>query len=344
MSLGLLRDIVSARQELEGPASEEWFDRLERQESELETQLKEAQTVDWLLGLDAAASLSRFWFYRGRIDRGRRWLGELLEAGQDTPSVERARALHAAGGLAFRQADNEVAKAYERAALEMARFLERPEIEGDALVGLARTGLRDHDPAIVLEYGAAARSIAGRIADDALDLQALHCIAEAFRMDGRLAEARACYTESLERNRAKGAATMVAVELNNLSFLDKAAGRLDLAQERLGGAIAISMRTNNSYLLAHHLVALAAVLTAAGRAHEAVRLLGSADDLFERTGLTLDPADEPERDHAIATCSRQLGPTAFDTEYAAGKDLDPGEYASGLDLSGHQLPEGVEHG
>jgi tetratricopeptide (TPR) repeat protein len=326
VALALLAEIVAARGELLGPAPEAWYDRLEREESLLNESLREAEQSDSRLGLEAAALLSQFWFHRGRVDLGRRWLSELLAAAPAQPSAERARALRAAGGLAFRQADNEVAKTYERAALEMARTLERRDIEAEALVGLARTGLRDGDPGVVLEYARQARDLAAQLGDETVDLQGLHCAAEATRMSGRLDEARTLYMESLERNRARGASVMVAVELNNLAFLEKAAGHLEIAERNLVEAISISLSTKNAYLLAHHLVALAAVCAAAGRGLEAAQLLGKAESLFDEAGLSLDPADEPERDAATITACRLLGDDEFNASHAAGKDLDPAIY------------------
>ena len=57
-----------------------------------------------------------------------------------------------------------------------------------------------------------------------------------------------------------------------------------------------------------------------------MRLLGRAEELFKETGLTLDPAEEPERDAAIALCKAHLDSRAFDAEYAAGRDLDPNQF------------------
>jgi tetratricopeptide (TPR) repeat protein len=114
---------------------------------------------------------------------------------------------------------------------------------------------------------------------------------------------------------------VVAVELTNLGYVEKAGGRLEAAEASLREAIPISLEIRNSYVLAHNLVALASIVAAAGRPEKAARLLGKADAIFAETRLVLDPADKPEYDEAIATARAALG-DGFETAYASGANLD----------------------
>lgn len=168
-----------------------------------------------------------------------------------------------------------------------------------------------------------ARRIALDLTDEDRELSAVHCLAEGARMAGDLDEARAHYAERLERNRARGAQLLVAVELSNLGYVEKASGRLEAAEANVREAIPISIALGNSYSVAHNLVALAAVVAAAGRAEEVAGLLGKADAIFAETGLVLDPADKPEYDGAVAAARAALGDDAYDAAYASGVNLDP---------------------
>ena len=118
-------------------------------------------------------------------------------------------------------------------------------------------------------------------------------------------------------------ARRIAVELSNFGYVEKASGRLDVAEARVLEAIRISLSIRNTYVLAHNLVALAAILAAGGRAEEAARLLGKADAIFAETGLVLDPADKPEYDAAVAAAQAALGDEAYNRAYAGGVELDP---------------------
>jgi tetratricopeptide (TPR) repeat protein len=181
-----------------------------------------------------------------------------------------------------------------------------------ALLALARAGLRDGDPGAVRLHASEARRIALELGDEDRELGAIHHLAEGARMAGDLDEARTLYAESLERNRARGAQLIVAVELSNFGYVEKASGRLDVAEAREREAIPISLSIGNSYILAHSLVALAAIVAA-----------GKADAIFAETGLVLDPADKPEYDGAVAAARAALGDEASEAAYAADVNLDP---------------------
>src|SRR5947209_7394316 len=121
MTTSYLERVIAARDELGGPSPEAWYDRLEREESELEAALEVACHHDPRIGWEAAPLLQRFWFACGRLDRGRRWVERLLDAAGEEPTPERAQGLAAAAGLAFRQGDNDVTKQRAQQALDVAR-------------------------------------------------------------------------------------------------------------------------------------------------------------------------------------------------------------------------------
>lgn len=311
------------RDRLNGTAPETCYDELERDEAELEKALEAACGRDPRLGLEAASLLQGFWFARGRLDRGRSWLKRLLDAAGSEPTAERAMGLVASASLAFRQGDNTATKLQADEAQVLARRLERPDLEASALLALARAGLRDQDPAAVRRHASEARRIGVALKDERTELSAIHCLAEAARMAGDLDEARALYTQSLERNRERGAKLMVAVELTNFGYVEKARGQLDAAEKSVREGIPVALEIRNSYLLAHQLVALAAIVAAAGRADESARLLGKADAIFMESGLTLDPADKGEYDGAVIAARGLLGDDAYAAAYAAGAQLEP---------------------
>jgi tetratricopeptide (TPR) repeat protein len=323
MTISYLERVIAARDELEGPAPEARYDQLEREEPDLEAALESACVHDPRLGLEAASLLQRWWFARSRLDRGRFWLERLLDVAGDEPTPALAQGLAAAASLAFRQGDNDVTKERAQQALEVANAVRRPDLQAEALLVLARAGLRDADPGAVRLHASEARRIALELADEGRELSAIHCLAEGARMAGDLDEARALYAESLERNRARGAQLIVAVELSNFGYVEKASGRLDVAEARLREAIPISLSIGNTYVLAHNLVALAAIVAARSRADESARLLGKADAIFAETGLVLDPADKPEYEGAVAAARAALGDDAYDAAYTAGVQLDP---------------------
>lgn len=319
----VLERVLGMADRLRGVAPETCYDEIERDETEIEAALEAACSAQPRSGLEVASLLQGFWFARGRLQRGRFWLDRLLEAAGPQPTAERASGLAASASLAFRQGDNDAAKRQAQQARTISRTLHRSDLEMTALQVLARAGLRDGDPAAVRLHATEAQKIAIELQDERNELQAIHCLAEAARMAGDLQEARALYTQSLQRNRARGAKLMVAVELTNFGYVEKARGRLDAAEASVREAVPIALEIRNTYVLAHQFVALAAIVAAARRGDEAARLLGKADKIFADSGLTLDPADKAEYDSAVTAARALLGEQRYEAVYAAGAELDP---------------------
>ncbi len=100
-----------------GAHQKEWADRLQGERHNLRAAIQRlADDGEVERALDAAAALWRFWQQRGELAEGRSTLEELLarpDAG--APTLSRARALSALGGLLYWQSDMTAA---ERAYVE----------------------------------------------------------------------------------------------------------------------------------------------------------------------------------------------------------------------------------
>ena len=93
-----------------GPEADRWLDTLRLEADNLRSVLRWAMDRGDLpgleIGLRMAASLWRFWQQTGALREARQWLEDLLACGTD-PSIgsARAKALIAAGGIAYWQTD-----------------------------------------------------------------------------------------------------------------------------------------------------------------------------------------------------------------------------------------------
>jgi len=314
-----LDTLLQATLELTGPNPESWYDRLEREESELDAALEDACEGDPALGLRAARLLQRFWFARGRLEHGRRWVERLLVAYGERPTAERAEGLIAAAGLAFRMGDTPDTRRQASLAVELARELHLDGLRVDALLTLARVGLRDGDTHAVAKLADEARMLALELHDESRELSAIHHLAEGARMAGDLRRARTLYEESLSRNRARGNRLVVAVELANLATVERTEGNVAQAETNLGEAIGISREIKNSYILAACLIVLASVELKAGRLQDAARSLGRADAIYSSTGLVIDPADRADYDRTVSAVRSGLGLEAYAAAHAEGE-------------------------
>ena len=121
----------TAERRLSGPEQRAWLDRLDEEHANLRAALR------WLLdeedatsALRLAGALWRFWFMRGYLGEGLRWLEAGLAGGQRAPLAVRAKALTGAGVLAHYRGD------YGRAAALCGESLARAR-QGDDRASIA---------------------------------------------------------------------------------------------------------------------------------------------------------------------------------------------------------------
>lgn len=122
----------AAEPELRGQQQRMWLDQLEAEHDNLRAALAWSQaTIDeQASGLRLVAALRWFWFYRGYLSEGRRWLATMLDMGERpagaraTPHMrDRARALGSSAALAWQQGDYQMARAQRVEAVSIWREL-----------------------------------------------------------------------------------------------------------------------------------------------------------------------------------------------------------------------------
>jgi predicted ATPase/class 3 adenylate cyclase len=126
---------VQAEPHLTADDQGQWLDRCEQEHANLRAALRwaiEAGEAD--RAQEAAGALWRFWQQRGHLTEGRRWLEEILAlpSGQGRTRA-RAKALAAAGGIAWWQEDVAAARGFYQEALAIERQLGDPAGIAEAL-------------------------------------------------------------------------------------------------------------------------------------------------------------------------------------------------------------------
>ncbi len=277
---------------------------------------------DTALGLRMAAAIWRFWQQRSQIREGRSWLTSLLakpDAGSD-PLVQ-ARAVTAAGGLAYWQGDiADAGRSYELA-LTIDRERDDPVRIGDDLRNLGFIAMASRDtPAAVRLFGEAVEQL--ETTGDRL----------------ALAEARASYGASLAQSgdpaAARGyleASCAVMLELGVLPRVADNLNALGIIYRRLGDtATAIAMsrqalelieRLGDAPRAPFMLDSAAALALDRGRMADGVRIASSAAHLRTIIGGAL-PNFLDDISALMSTARTTLGDAAYDEAWAAGQTLD----------------------
>jgi predicted ATPase len=247
-----------------------WLNRLEQERDNLRAALRWSlqEGGDVALGVCLAAALWRFWYARGHLSEGRRWLEMASASAADT--VERARALYGAGALALTQGDEAQAEAWFTESLDVSRRLNDPVGVSRSLqsLGLVAThqGHYTRATALFAEGVALARASGDswstameltnfgvlanykgdwaqavalgeeglalfRTLDDRQQLAWSVCrLADTLVVQGAYARAQALYEEGLAESRAADDARDAAMCLRGLGSIAQAEGRNGEAQ------------------------------------------------------------------------------------------------------------------
>jgi predicted ATPase len=273
------------------------------------------------LGLRLAASLWEFWWVRGYLSEGRRWLDEALARGASEAPELRARALHAAASLATRQGD------YERAAELSEQSLALWEEVGDASgtarsllsLGTVAAELGDYERAISLsERAAELYRESGEQRGHALAVSNLGGIA----LDhGDYAKAASLSAEAYGLFQTLEDSEGMAVALANQGFAALSEHEPQRALVFLRKALRRLVELEFRDLIGYCFEGLAAVLSLTGQAGPAARLLGAAEALRESLGVGLAPTERETHEETKAALRAALGEDELNAEWRRGREL-----------------------
>ena len=304
-----------------------WVVRLEAEHDNLRGSLGWAlDHGEHEVALRMSAALWMFWYMRGHVSEGRRWLSRALAVADRTATRARAKALDGAGYLAGEQGADEDALALLKESLACARQVGSPDDVATAATHLSVYVMGD-DLVESLALGEEAVT-AARLAGDQYTLAiAYNNLGEVSRVAGDNARATAMYEQSYLLRKELGDASRIALSLVNLGEMALLAGDIDrasalfseglelaralgekrhisfaladlgwvaLAQKRydesrgrLQEALALSRELGHKGYAVVSLLALAGVAAAEGDAPTAARLAGAAQ--AHRAFLRRDP-------------------------------------------------------
>lgn len=265
---------------LTGTERGKWLDQLEGELDNLRTTLRWAVERGRIeLGMRMAAALWRFWQIRAHINEGRQILAELLSVDADVDPAIRARALSAAGSLAYWRNDGEACTRYYEASLALRRELGDPAELASSLYDLGHalscvTAIKDTDRGRELEEEALQlyRSMGSELGEAWL-VWALGCNRH-FAGDHRRAVVE--IADAVERFRQLGDPFGIAWGLTMRGTAAYLAGQNTLASSQFREALPIFAEVNDVSGIEANLEHLARVAAADGDPRRAVRIAAAA--------------------------------------------------------------------
>jgi tetratricopeptide (TPR) repeat protein len=349
---------------LTGPDQERWLDHLESEHDNLRAALAcSLETGSAVQTLQLAGALWRFWYVHGHLDEARRWLGQALAScqGAAVPASLKARALHGAGNLAWRQGDYAGAYAMQEENLTLRREIGDQMGVATALTALGNVALwrgdneqahtfceegltlmrqLDHSPGVAMmmnNLGTIAErrgdlAEARSLYEESLVLRrefvdkggvagSLSNLGNVARRQGDLVGAQAFHEESLVLFRELGDRWGVAAVLSNLGHVIWRQGDHGRAQVLYEESLVLTRELGDKASIAELLEGFAQLAGAQEQFQREALLLAAAEALRQAVGAPRLPDEQAEYEQGVDQVRPALGEDAFATAWAGGQAM-----------------------
>jgi tetratricopeptide (TPR) repeat protein len=332
-----------------GPQGRFLLDRLEQDHDNLRLALDWAvERGEAVFALRFVASAWRFWQIRGHLREGwdRVQAALALPGVTETPAALRARALGAAGSLAYWRGFSEDAHHRYRDALGLAREIDDQSILAEAIYnfGFASQPSASWSREVSvagLPYFNESAEIYRRIGDREGLASAKWALAQAYGDAGQPEVAMPLAEQSLELYRATGNQFGIGWALYGLAYTQFSSGRLDLALGHIVEAIQVFAAARDLSGIVGCLFGLALATREIGALEQHWPLGGAADALATRFGSVA--ASGAEEQYGLAPVVRPTDDAkaqrAWDTGAAMSVD-EAVDYAIGVVAGLQATPQG----
>jgi predicted ATPase/DNA-binding SARP family transcriptional activator len=264
-----------------------------------------------------AETLWGFWFVRGFITEGRRWLEAILEVCQVLPPAMREPALVGAGELARAQGDYPSAQLLHQECLAIHQELGNKRGIARSFHDLAQVAMAQGDLQQALELSEESVRLRRELGAKAGINHALNALGEVLRFLGEYPRARQVHEECLAMARELGNLEAIYIALCSLGHIARRQQEYTQAvlwlQEGLILASDVGDRQNTAYLLEE----LAGVALGQGAADRAVRLWAATASEREAINCPLMPHERAAYELDYANARDQLDVLTWERAWAA---------------------------
>jgi DNA-binding NarL/FixJ family response regulator len=277
---------------VEGPQQAAWLERLEAEHDNLRATLSWSLERDEEaeLGLRVAGALGQFWYLRGYLGEGRRWLEEALAKASPASTAARARALHRLSFLAYLQGDLDRAQEASEEGLKLEGVEQFWDIAGRIsaaanlrlMLGLVVSEQGDSERAIQLYEESLALS--RKVGDKRAIADNLLLLGIEMRYRGDLGKARELLEGGLVVAREGGDPELLAAFLNQLCDTFVLQGDLERATVIGEKAVAVCREQNHRILLSDALCNLGWAALLRGDPERATTLYAESLELKRELG------------------------------------------------------------
>jgi predicted ATPase/class 3 adenylate cyclase len=274
-------------------------------------------------------ALFEFWQFRGHFVEGGRRIDAALSS-DDRPTSARAGALRAAADIAGSKGDLTTCRARTNEALAMHRALGDRRGVALSLWSLGYVSVEEGNAAEGQRFLEESVRILRELGDEHTTLHVTRTLAFAYHQLGDLDRARELHEENLERARALGNRSAMAVVLGSLSAIAVEQGRLQDAWSIMRENHPIYVEIGDVGGIGESLCRMAKALAVAGRAATAARVLSCFEAFRDEMGGA-EAWVERMSVETLTAIRRQLDDATFAHEWEEGRKLSH-EQAAALAL------------
>ena len=337
--------VEAAEAGLKGPEQRAWLERLELEEDNARAALSWAiEHRQAALALRLAGALNPFWQLRDRLTEGQHSLEQALALPTDDVGGVRAKALDAAGGIAFLRGDHGRAASLHQESLELWRQVRDRAWVAAATHNLARAvhyqGQYDRAARLYHE----ARDRWRELGDRRGLATSLNSLGVLLRNQGDLVGARALYEESLAHYRELQDLWGQALLLNNLARITRDSGDLTQTRALCLQSLDLFVGLGDKHGVTWVVSNLAIVAQRQGAWTRAARLIGATESIRETLGtspLSLSPGERATYEESIALVRAELGESELSRLQAAGRAMT---FEGSLELARSEADEPTPSG
>ena len=321
-----LRLAENAESLLHGADQTLWLRKLELEHDNFRVALDWSVTggnLEW--GMKLGGALWSFWDIRGHQLEGRIWLDRLLIKGRavvPTPNTAIwARVLYVSGHLSQQQGDQDRARMDYLSSWSIYEQLgDEPQI-AVVLRGLGEIAQDDGNQSLAKSYYEHSLAISHSMKDAEGTSIAVSHLAILDFLQGDHDHAIALCRETLEIARELGNRRIMAISLTTLGFALWAKGDLEQAEMQLRQALTLQAALTDPRIAQYSLVGMALLALAGDQPDRAAKLLGAADALRGRMGISLPPSQRSHYDLLVESIRLELDEASFEKDLAEGGSM-----------------------
>lgn len=329
----------SAEPELRGTQQVKWLARLEDEHDNIRAALRWAlESGDLETAVRLGRAMWRFWYARGHLSEGRRWLEVGLAAGRATlPAALRARALRGAGILARQQGDYAKARALLDESLTLWREQDDTRGIATSLNSLALLILDQGDYAGAQTYLEQSLVLERELGGQQGIARALSNLGSVALRQGEYVIAKRFFKEALGLLRDVGDQWTLAHAFSNLAAAEHYLAHYEQAQVLFKQSLAMRRELGDRPGIVECLEGLAMGCGAQGQPEWAAQFFGAAEALREQIGKPVLLTGRPEYGRLVDLARSQMDPAAWQAAWAAGRAMSL-EQVVALAIAGRVKP------